>query len=86
MAKANENEGLTQNDKIKIGVAGGVFLIAVVFIAQSMGWITLWGDSTTKQVEKPPTPQQAEERKKIIKQIEQDKIETSKAPNAVKGS
>ncbi len=79
--KAAEQEGLTKNDKIKLGVAGGVFLIAAVWMTHSLGW---WGgdDQAIKPVVE--TPEQVAEKQQMIQQAQKEREEMQARPGTVK--
>lgn len=82
MSKEPE-KGLTQADKVKLGVAAGIFVIALLFIAHTAGLITLWGGEAV--VKAPPeTPQQVQEKQQAVQQAKKFREEQANNPRAVK--
>lgn len=78
-------EGLDKNAKIKLAVAGVVLLVAIVMIANSMGWITLWGGPVPAEaVMAPATPEEKQKRQVEVQQAKQEAEAAAKRPGTIK--
>lgn len=72
---------LTKNDKIKLGVAGGIFLIAAVWMTHSLG---LWGGDDTAIKPVVETPQEQEAKQQMIQQAQKEREAMQARPGTVK--
>jgi hypothetical protein len=79
-----EEKGLDKAAKIKIAVASVVLLVAFVMIANTAGWISLWGGERPLPPEPPMTPQQQEARQQEIKRAQEQVEIDAKRPGVIR--
>lgn len=78
-------EGLDKNAKIKIAVASVVMLVALVLIANQMGWITLWGGPVSAEsVTAPKTPEEKQKQQVLKQQAQQEAEVQARRPGTIK--
>jgi hypothetical protein len=77
-------EGLDKTAKIKVTVAGVILVLAILMIANSMGWISLFGSGASPVVDEPPlTAEQQEVRKVQIQQAKEEIEAGAKRPGTI---
>jgi len=78
--RAEESKELTSQDKIKLGVAGGILLLAGVVALFTFGIIG-GDDQTAKPVVE--TPEQKEVKKQMVQQAQEEREAMQKKPGTV---